>query len=271
MDHDLNTWSVGRLRAELRAQGLPVDAVEKCDLVNRLLAVQKSSAPFKRKTDPDPHSNPATQPNLNRDEEVSRVLDCSPGNLYEILRVDRRADDDSLKKAYRNLALRLHPDKSRDPRAGEAFKRVSAAYAVLRDRFQRTSYDFSGGDNFSSNKSSSDASSSYSGGGNDPGSTFRDEDAEELYQAFFGKDKQARSAFDSTDLAVRFNDISGVVSRVLKVFYKNPWTLVTFLSGLASLISTIETLSKIVSVKAALPLLACAMFACFTFLRAQRR
>ncbi|MGB0100017.1 MAG: DnaJ domain-containing protein, partial [Nocardioides sp.] len=52
-------------------------------------------------------------------------------DLYELLGVDRDADGDAIKKAYRRLARQYHPDVNPDPEAQERFKEVSLAYEVL--------------------------------------------------------------------------------------------------------------------------------------------
>ena len=64
-------------------------------------------------------------------------------DYYEILGVSRTADDEELKKAYRKLALKYHPDKNPDRRAEaeEHFKEVNEAYQVLSDPQRRTQYD----------------------------------------------------------------------------------------------------------------------------------
>ncbi len=64
-----------------------------------------------------------------------------------ILGVDREADADTIKKAYRRLARQYHPDVNPDPATEEKFKEVSAAYEVLSDPDKRRMYDL-GGDPF---------------------------------------------------------------------------------------------------------------------------
>jgi molecular chaperone DnaJ len=63
-------------------------------------------------------------------------------DYYEILGVSRDADDGTIKKAFRRLALELHPDRNRDdPHAEEKFKEAAEAYEVLSDPERRATYD----------------------------------------------------------------------------------------------------------------------------------
>ncbi|HDN50712.1 MAG TPA: molecular chaperone DnaJ [Thermoplasmatales archaeon] len=62
-------------------------------------------------------------------------------DYYEVLGVSRDASKAEIKKAYRRLALKYHPDKSSDPDAEEKFKEISEAYAVLSDDEKRRQYD----------------------------------------------------------------------------------------------------------------------------------
>ena len=54
-------------------------------------------------------------------------------DYYAILGVGRKATEDELKKAYRKMALKYHPDKNKDPGAEEKFKEIAEAYEVLND------------------------------------------------------------------------------------------------------------------------------------------
>jgi molecular chaperone DnaJ len=68
-------------------------------------------------------------------------------DYYAILGVDRGASEDELKKAYRKLALKYHPDRNKDdPDAGENFKAAAEAYEVLSDAEKRRIYDQYGHD-----------------------------------------------------------------------------------------------------------------------------
>jgi curved DNA-binding protein len=65
-------------------------------------------------------------------------------DYYAILGVGRGASDEDLKKAYRQLARKYHPDVSKAPNAKERFQDVSEAYETLRDREKRAAYDHLG-------------------------------------------------------------------------------------------------------------------------------
>ena len=71
-------------------------------------------------------------------------------DYYEILGVTRGADAESLKKAYRKLAMQYHPDRNPGDKAAEAkFKEINEAYEVLRDPDKRAAYDRFGHEAFS--------------------------------------------------------------------------------------------------------------------------
>jgi curved DNA-binding protein len=62
-------------------------------------------------------------------------------DYYAILGVDKKADLDAIKKAYRKLAHKYHPDVSKDPQGEAKFKDIAEAYATLKDPEKRTAYD----------------------------------------------------------------------------------------------------------------------------------
>lgn len=64
--------------------------------------------------------------------------------FYDVLGVPETATDDEIKKAYRKMALKYHPDKNKSPEAETKFKAVSEAYEALGDKAKRLRYDKSG-------------------------------------------------------------------------------------------------------------------------------
>lgn len=62
-------------------------------------------------------------------------------NHYEVLGVDKNATQDEIKKTYRTLSKKYHPDRNKDEGAEEMFKKVSEAYSILKDEKSRKEYD----------------------------------------------------------------------------------------------------------------------------------
>ena len=180
------------LRAFLAARGdaTCAHATEKKELADRVrvLLRERAAAPAAAPAPP-----PTAPPEVA--EAIARVL--AAADAYEALGVERGASQAACKKAYRRLALRLHPDKCQAPHAEEAFKRVSAAYAALQD-----------GRNVRFGEDGASSEMNYSYG------AYSDE--AELFRAMFAGD-------------------GSLVARLVAVFRANPWTLVALLSALQSL------------------------------------
>jgi curved DNA-binding protein len=105
-------------------------------------------------------------------------------DYYKILGVDRNATEDQLKKAYRKLAMKYHPDRNKgDKRAEERFKEVNEAYAVLSDKEKRRQYDMFGAEGFQQRFSREDIFRNF-----DFGQVFKDFGfgSEDVFSRIFG-------------------------------------------------------------------------------------
>jgi len=69
-------------------------------------------------------------------------LYCGNANCYGLLGLDRDASAAEIKKSYRKLALKWHPDKNKSPEAPEKFRKISRAHEVLSDEKLRPAYDY---------------------------------------------------------------------------------------------------------------------------------
>ena len=127
-------------------------------------------------------------------KEVKEFMKRNKDDYYKVLGVERTSNQDEIKKAYKKLALKFHPDKNQSPGADEAFKNISVAFSVLGDEEKRRNFDRFG--TASLNNSSSAAANGFSGF-NFPFASQQEEiSPEELFNLFFGAAfSQAQSGF----------------------------------------------------------------------------
>lgn len=94
-------------------------------------------------TQPDKSASPEPKEYSKDQLELCRKIKrCK--DYYEVLGISKEATDSEIKKAYKKLALQLHPDKNHAPGAVEAFKTLGNAAATLTDVEKRKSYDMYG-------------------------------------------------------------------------------------------------------------------------------
>ncbi len=106
-------------------------------------------------------------------------------DYYEVLGVSKTATEDELKKAYRKLARKYHPDLNKDdPQAADKFKEVNEAYSVLSDAQKRAAYDQYGHAAFQ--QGGGGAGGNPFGGFQGFGGSFGGEGMDDIFNMFFG-------------------------------------------------------------------------------------
>jgi curved DNA-binding protein len=96
-------------------------------------------------------------------------------SLYDTLGISENASDDEIKKAYRRLARKYHPDINKTPEAEDKFKEVNAAYEILKDSEKKRQYDQMG-DSMFGGQNFHDFAGSHSGAG----------DLDDILRSMFG-------------------------------------------------------------------------------------
>jgi hypothetical protein len=165
--------SVKQIRDILDAAGVDYsNCVEKKDLLRKLEAVRKSAKPdvsssntgggaggsAGRGSAGGGSSSSATSRTSSSSSSSSSATKCTDAvekiikdvtknkDYYDILGVPKGSTDNEIKKAYRKLALKLHPDKCSLPGGEDAFKKVGTAFHCLSDEDKKRQYDQTGHD-----------------------------------------------------------------------------------------------------------------------------
>nr|WP_320160563.1 molecular chaperone DnaJ [uncultured Methanoregula sp.] len=145
-------------------------------------------------------------------------------DYYETLGIPRNADEKEIKKAYRNLARKFHPDVCKDTGAEEKFKEINEAYSVLSDEQKKRQYDNMGHETFTN---ASKGSYSGGGGGYSSGGFSSDFSGFGDIFDFFGGGGQRRSGPQpGADLLMRIQikleDAVAGVDREIEVMHTEP-------------------------------------------------
>ena len=112
----------------------------------------------------------------------------SKKDYYEVLGVSKNASEADIKKAFRKLAIKYHPDKNRDnpKEAEEKFKEVNEAYSVLSDETKRAQYDQFGPEAFQNGGTGAAGFGGFGQGGFGGFSQGGFSDFGDIFESFFG-------------------------------------------------------------------------------------
>ncbi|CAK4030383.1 Hypothetical predicted protein [Lecanosticta acicola] len=78
---------------------------------------------------------------FDKDSEIERIMKSFRANAYDVLDLQPGVPDEDIKRTYRKKSLLIHPDKSSNPNAQEAFDRLAKAYQMLLDEKLRANLD----------------------------------------------------------------------------------------------------------------------------------
>lgn len=122
-------------------------------------------------------------------------------DYYKILGVEKGAGEEEVKKAYRKMALKFHPDKNKEPDAEEKFKEIAEAYEVLSDADKRAAFDRYGEEGLSKGGRGRDrAGPTFS-----RSHSYATMDPFDLFRTFFGSGDPFSDPFGNDPFAAMFH------------------------------------------------------------------
>ena len=107
-------------------------------------------------------------------------------DYYKLLNISKKSNQDEIKRAYRKLAMKFHPDKNKSKDAEEKFKSISEAYAILSDTGKKKSYDQFGEDGVNIGRSNSRRNVFTQNFTSRNGFNFENMDAHNIFTQVFG-------------------------------------------------------------------------------------
>ncbi|MFT5452565.1 MAG: curved DNA-binding protein [Enterobacterales bacterium] len=160
-------------------------------------------------------------------------------DYYKIMEIEKTASNNEIKKAYRKLARKYHPDVSKEVEAEARFKEVGEAYKVLKDKEKRAAYDQLGsqwqaGDSFTPPPDWGQHQSAHNHGAGRAGGQYSDfanasgEDLSDFFSSIFGQASYSGGSYQNSRANLRGEDIHAKVEIDIEDAYRGSERTISF-------------------------------------------